>query len=127
MIEFTLARVCMGVCGLFLLAAVVGPVTGMYESNTMKMESNIPGSIAVLIDDYYYSDMDTLTLSVTDILPNASSCVRFDGHMVTVTTERGTYKGGTNVPVVSGEQTFGYGDIIKLSRLPGAVTAEKLA
>ena len=127
MIEFTLARVCMGICGLFLLAAVVGPVTGMYESDTVKMESNIPDSIAMLIDDYYYSDMDTLTVSVSDILPDALSYVRFDGHMVTVTTERGTYKGGTNVPVISEGQTFGYGDIIKLSRIPGAVEAEKLA
>jgi len=127
MMEFTIARVCMGICGLILLAAVIAPVTGMYESHAVSMESDIPGNIAYLIDDFYHSEMDVFTVAMSDILPNVASYAEFDGHLVTVTTERGTYKGGTNVPMISSDNMFGYGDILKLSKHQGAVVMERLA
>ncbi|MCL2786462.1 MAG: hypothetical protein FWD81_04500 [Methanomassiliicoccaceae archaeon] len=126
MMEFTIARVCMGICGLILLAAVVVPVTGMYESHTVSMESDIPDEIAYLIDDFYYSKMDTFTVPMSDILPNPSSYAEFDGYLVTMTTERGTYKGGTNVLMMTSDGVFGYGDILKLSRSSDTVIMEKL-
>ena len=127
MIEFTLSRVCMSVCGLMLLAAVVGPVTGMYESKTVSMETDVSDSIGTLIDGFYYSKMETITVSMSDVLPSTSSYVEFDGYLITMTTERGVYKSGTNVAVITGNDgPFGYGDIMKLTKDGGAVIAEKL-
>jgi hypothetical protein len=126
MIEFTISRVCMSVCGLVLLAAVIAPVTGMYESKTARMEFDIPGNIASLIDDFHYSKMDALAITMSDILPNSSSYVELNGQKITVTTGRGTYIGGTSVPVTA-DGVFGYGDIVMLSKQNGTVVAEKAA
>jgi hypothetical protein len=127
MIEFTISRVCMSICGLVLLAAVIVPVTGMYESQTVSMESDTSDSVSEMIDDFYYSKMETFVVSMTEILPSASSYLEFNGYLVTLTTERGVYKSGTNIPVIAEANTaFGYGDILKLSRTDGAVTAERL-
>ncbi|MDR0334347.1 MAG: hypothetical protein LBH69_00455 [Methanomassiliicoccaceae archaeon] len=125
MMEFTLARVCLSVCGLMLLAAVLVPVTGMYESHTSSMESDVSGNVAKLIDGFYCSEMDEMTVSMTDILPGGASYLEFSGTVVTMTTDRGVYMSGTNVPVLS-EYAFGRGDIIKLSKGDGFVTAERL-
>ena len=127
MIEFTISRVCMGICGLLLLAAVMVPVTGMYESRTVRMESDSSERIASLIDDFYYSKMEVFTISMGDVLPSTASYVEFDGHLVTLTTERGTYKSGTNIAVSVDDGTvFGHGDILRLSKNGDTVTAERL-
>jgi len=125
MMEFTLSRVCMSVCGLILLAAIIVPVTGMYESKTVRMESGISDDIADLVDDFYYSEMSVLTISMSDILPSTSSYIEFNGHMVILTTDRGTYKSGTDVIVVSGGIPFGYGDIVRFTKTGDTVTAER--
>jgi len=126
MIELTVSRVCMGICGLILLASVISPVTGMYESGTVTMESDIPRNIADLVDDFHRSRMDVLTIQVSDILPNSASFVEFGGHVVTVTTERGTYKGWTAVPLTSDGEVFRYEDTLRLSRSDGCVKIEML-
>ncbi|MDR0198361.1 MAG: hypothetical protein LBI08_01280 [Methanomassiliicoccaceae archaeon] len=125
MIEFTMARVCMSVCGLVLLAAVIVPVTGMYESRTVSMESGVSEDIARMVDRFYYSDQDEVTVSMNDILPGVASYVEFKGHMVILTTDRGVYKSGTNVTVIS-EDTFGYGDIVRFTKSGNSVVAERL-
>jgi len=124
MMEFTLARVCLSVCGLLLLAAVIVPVTGMYESHTVNMESDVPDDIARFVDGFWYSEMDDITVPMNEILPNISSHIEFKDHMIILTTDRGTYKSGTKVPVIS-EDIFGYGDMLRLSKNEGIVTAER--
>jgi hypothetical protein len=127
MIEFTISRVCMSICGLILLAAVIVPVISMYDSQTANMESDVSDSISRMIDDFYYSKMETVIIPMNDILPNASSYLEFKGYLVTLTTERGIYKSGTNIPVIAPDIIFGYGDILKLSKTDGMVTAKRLA
>ena len=126
MMEFTLARVCMSVCGLVLLAAVIVPVTGIYESKTVRMESDAADGIADLINGFWYSETETLTVPMSGILPGTGSFIEFGGHIITLTTERGVYKGGTNAFVVSDGIVFGYGDIMMLTKGDGIVTAERL-
>jgi hypothetical protein len=128
MIEFTLSRVCLSICGLVLLAAVIVPVMGMYESHTSEMESDVSDDIASLIDEFHYSKMEVFTVAMSDILPNTLSYIEFNGHMIILTTERGVYKSGMNAMViVKDENVFGHGDILRLTKVNGAVIAEKLA
>jgi hypothetical protein len=118
----------MSICGLVLLAAVTVPVTGMYESRSADMESDVSEGIAMLIDDLYYSEMNVFTVPMGDILPDTSSYLEFKGRMVILTTGRGTYKSGTNVDILVPNGTvFGYGDILRLSKSDGILTAERLA
>ena len=128
MIEFTMARVCMSICGLVLLAAIIAPVTGMYESKAVNMESEISDNIASLVDEFYYSKMETFTVSVSDLLPDIRSYIELKGHLVIFTTERGVYKSGTNVPMVTdGDGLFRHGDILRMSKNDGKVIIERLA
>ena len=123
MIEFTLSRVCMSVCGLLLLASVIVPVTGMYDRQAGGMESGISDDMASLIDTFYYSEMEEMTISMSDILPNSSSYAEIDGNLISLTTERGTYKSGTVVAIVTENgDVFRYYDIINLSKGDGVVT-----
>jgi hypothetical protein len=117
----------MSICGLLLLASVVIPVTGMYESQTADMEADIAGNLASLIDDFSRSDMDVFTVSMSDILPSVSSYVEFGERVITLTTERGVYRSGTYVTITTNGCAFGYGDILRLSKDYGTVIAEKLS
>ena len=126
MIEFTLSRVCLSVCGLLLLASVIVPVTGMYDRQAAGMESNVPDDIASLVTAFYHSEMEELTVPMSDILPSASSYVEMNGHVITLTTERGTYKSGTGVHVTTDDgNVFTYHDVIRLSKGEGIVIAER--
>jgi len=128
MIEFTMSRVCMSICGLVLLAAVIVPVTGMYDSKTVTMESGSADDIAKLIDSFHYSETETFTAAMSDILPNSSSYMELKGHTVILTTERGTYRAAVNADIVIKDGiVFGHGDIIVLTKADGAVIAEKIA
>jgi len=125
MIEFTMARVCLSVCGLLLLTAVIVPVTGMYESGAVDRESDVSDDLAKLIDNFYYSEMSEAVIPMNDILPNISSYAEFNGHLVTLTTDRGIYKSGTKVFVIS-DGVLGYNDVIRLTKNGDAVAAERL-
>jgi len=125
MIEFTMARVCLSVCGLLLLTAVIVPVTGMYESDAVDRESDVSDDIAKLIDNFYYSEMNEAVILMNDILPNIFSYAEFNGHLVTLTTDRGVYKSGTRAFVIS-DGTLGFNDVIRLTKNGDTVTAERL-
>ena len=128
MIEFTLSRVCMSVCGLLLLASVIVPVTGMYDRQAGGMESGISDNMASLVDTFYYSEMEELTISMSDILPNPSSYVEIDGNLITLTTERGAHKSGTVVPIVTENgNVLRHNDMIRLSKGEGTAILEILA
>ncbi|MCL1983877.1 MAG: hypothetical protein FWG58_00580 [Methanomassiliicoccaceae archaeon] len=127
MIEFTLSRVCLSVCGLLLLASVIVPVTGMYDRQAIETESNMSGGMASLVSTFYYSEMRELTISMSDILPSASSYAEMNGHMITLTTERGTYRSGTDVTMVTENgDVFRYHDVIRMSRSGDTVRIERL-
>ncbi|MCL2143579.1 MAG: hypothetical protein FWH44_04910 [Methanomassiliicoccaceae archaeon] len=127
MMEFTLARVCMSVCGLVLLAAVIVPVTGMYESKTVSTESNVSEDIGKLVDGFYYSEMELFIVPMSDILPDTSSYIEFDGHVIIMTTARGIYKSGTNALIISDGTPFRYGDAVRFTKSDGTITAERLS
>jgi len=125
MMEFTISRVCMSVCGLILLSAILVPVTGMYDSQARNMESNVSDDIARLIDEFSRSDMDTFVLPAGDILPSASSYLEINGQMITLNTDRGMHRSATYSEVIS-DNVFGYGDIIRMSKRDNMVIIEKI-
>jgi len=125
MMEFTISRVCMSVCGLILLSAVLVPATGMYDSQARNMESDVSDSIAKLIDEFHRSELDTFIIPARDILPSSSSYFEIKDQMITLTTDRGIHRSGTYAEV-SSDLVFGYGDMIKMSKDNGAVIIEKM-
>jgi len=125
MIEFTISRVCMSVCGLILLSAILVPVTGMYDSQARNMESNISDSLAKLIDEFDRSEMDIFILPASDILPSTSSYVEIKDKMIILTTDHGIHRSAAHSEVYS-DNIFGYGDVIRMSKHEGIVIIEKI-
>jgi len=125
MMEFMFSRVCMSVCGLILLSAILVPVTGMYDSQARHMESDVSDSIANMIDDFRRSEIDTFVIPASDVLPGTSSYVEIDGQMITLTTDRGVHMSATRSEVTASVM-FVYGDVIKMSKSGGKVIIEKI-
>lgn len=114
MIEFTLSRVSMMVCGIILLATVIVPVSGAYESMEHDNTVEAADAIAEAIDSFWDSEADTMFLRGCDILPSPSYGLVIDGHYVTLTNGDDSY-----VSLIQHEAkyfTIGYEDNISVER-----------
>ncbi|MGE0015574.1 MAG: hypothetical protein AB7S83_05280 [Candidatus Methanomethylophilaceae archaeon] len=82
MLEFTMSRVVLCICGAVLLGAVVAPFSAICSSEGDVRMTEAVDSIAETIDGFYRSEADTMTLRGWDVLPNAGCSVRVEGHFV---------------------------------------------
>lgn len=113
MIEFTLSRVCLGICGMILLSAVFVPTLNLFENGSEESMNGIAEDIAHTIDRFNASRADTMTVALRDILPEASS-IYFKDNLVTIEKDGRPYRSFTNV--VMNECRFGRNDIISFER-----------
>ena len=70
MIEFTLSRVVMCVCGIALLAAVTGILGAVNDDSENGMMDGLADSVADVLDRFEGSETDELTLRGTELLPS---------------------------------------------------------
>ncbi|MDN5358038.1 MAG: hypothetical protein AB7D42_00200 [Candidatus Methanomethylophilaceae archaeon] len=82
MLEFTMSRVVLCICGVVLLGAVAIPFSGICSSNEDVRMTETADSIAEMIDSFYRSEADTMTLRGWDILPDAGCSMRAEGHVL---------------------------------------------
>jgi len=69
MIEFTLSRVAVCSCGIVLLASVTGVLGGLYDNEESQMDDELAERIAHMLDVFESSDLDSLILDGSMILP----------------------------------------------------------
>lgn len=108
MMEFTLSRVVLGICGIVLLAAVMPPVNGIYDDRESFGYQEQTDRIALLFDSFYESEADTMTISFNDILPSSDSYIEIDGHLITLHTDGRTFLSAIDRQILS-ENTLSYG------------------
>ncbi|MDI9379052.1 MAG: hypothetical protein QM390_05030 [Candidatus Thermoplasmatota archaeon] len=125
MIEFTLSRVALGICGILLLASVIPFVESAHEDRVDDGMSAQAGSIAALVDSFWSSGSDSLTVCAGELLPTASSTLRFEGHFVILEYEGTCYKAAMLCDTVS-EGTYSCNSILRLTRIGPAVAVEAL-
>lgn len=83
MIEFTMSRVVLCICGAVLLGAVAVPFSGICSSNEDVLMAETADSMAEMIDSFYRSEADTMTVRGWDVLPNSGCSLYADGcHLV---------------------------------------------
>lgn len=92
MLEFTLSRVVLCVCGVILLGSVCIPLSGMYSSNEDVLMTESTDSIAVMIDSLYNSEADAMVIRGWDILPNNDCSLKVEGHNVIINNSDGEYR-----------------------------------
>jgi len=123
--EFTLSRVTLGVCGIVLLAAVLSPVTSIYDEREDVSLQEQCDLLAEMIDTFYYSDTDNMTLNLNSILPSATCTLTFDGQIVKMTSEDKEYS-SICIYSVSADDIYDSNDIVKFTKINGEVIAKKI-
>lgn len=84
MIEFTLSRVSLIICGVAILAAVLIPVQSMYDNRYDDSVTNIADKTSFILDEFWASEADTMTLRGWEILPSAGSSMEINGHSLII-------------------------------------------
>ena len=125
MMEFTLARVVMIVCGTVLLAAVIPPVATAFDNEESEEVQEQTEMICGMLDSFYRSEADEMTLSLNSILPHNSS-ISMDGHMVRVSSGEQTCTFGTAVELESDKEFYSSNDIVRMMKGESKVVIETL-
>ncbi|MGI5965020.1 MAG: hypothetical protein ACOX8L_04125 [Candidatus Methanomethylophilaceae archaeon] len=121
MLDFTLSRVALCICGVLLLGAVAAPLTGIYAEKEDGAMAGETDSLAGLLDTFYYSEAETLTLRGWEILPGSDCSLYADGHFVILTSGKGEYRSITECEC--SDITIGYGDTVTLKRTADGLAA----
>ncbi len=84
MIEFTISRVVLCVCGVTLLAASMSVLEPVQENNESEMMDELTDSIADLLDVFEQSHADELILHGSELLPSGDHVLTVSGHIVRI-------------------------------------------
>ncbi|MDR3206456.1 MAG: hypothetical protein LBT41_05135 [Candidatus Methanoplasma sp.] len=117
MIEFTLSRVAVFACGAVLLAAAVVPISESYEGRKDADLAGAADKVALMIDAFWDSEADVMTLRGWDVLPFQDMSVEIDGHVLTMTKSGREYRSLVEHP--ADRISISYNSIISLKRGDG--------
>ncbi len=87
MIEFTLSRAVMCVCGIALLGVALGVMTDAEDAKESEMDEDLAESLASLLDRFQNSRSQKLVLRGEDLIPREGQTVSVSDHIVTVTRD----------------------------------------
>ena len=93
MLEFTMSRVSLFICGAVLLSITIIPVSGIFDERSDADMLDATDQIATMMDSFWSSDSDTMTVRGWDILPSADCSLSLNEHTVTINKNGKTYHG----------------------------------
>ena len=114
MLEFTMSRVSVFVCGAILLSLIIIPVSGIYDEKENVEMINMTDTVTNMIDSFWDSEVDVMTIRGWDILPSPNTLLSIEGHIVTVQKDDRSYKG--MIKHAANEITLSYNQILKVER-----------
>ncbi len=82
MIEFTLSRAALCVCGAVLLVTVAGIMGSYQDRSESDMEEDLAGDIAEMLDAFEGSEADCITLDGSSILPTSKHVLKVGSNIV---------------------------------------------
>jgi len=124
MIEFTLSRVCLTVCGIVLLTSVSASLIVLYDGSVDGRVQTLANDTAGLMDRFDRSSADVMTLSMREILPGPEYIMEVDGHLLMLGKEQKRYSAVAVAYMGSG--TFTYNDIIEIRKAGNGLVLESL-
>ncbi len=125
MMEYTMARVALIMCGAIMLAAVVPPVTSVFESEEYADMQEQTENIGRMLDTFYDSGADDMVLSLNTVLPKSSS-VAMDGYLLTVTESEKEYRSGVDHPMTADRESYDGNDCILITKDGGSLIIRTL-
>jgi len=122
--EFTLSRVCMSVCGLVVLAAVMFPVMGMFESSSDIDIQRLTDDTGRMLGTFERSGADVMTMSMKDFLPDHSCSMRMENGMMIITENGKEYR--TSIPWNVWTERYSYEDVIEIRKTSDGASVRRL-
>jgi hypothetical protein len=114
LLEFTMSRVSVFICGAILLSLVIIPVSGIYDEKEDIEMINVTDTITNVMDSFWDSEVDIMTIRGWDILPSPNALLSIRGHTVTIHKDDGSYKG--MIEHAANDITLSYNQILKVER-----------
>ena len=115
MMEFTLARMTMVVCGVMILAAIIPPVSSLYENEESAEMQEQSEKLCKMLDVFYASEADEMIVCLNTVLPQQSS-ISMDGYLVTVIDGENMYTYNTEHPVISDRDRYNGNDYVRITK-----------
>ena len=112
MIEFTMSRVILIVCGVAILASVMVPIQSFYGERYDSSMEDAADRLSFILDEFWASEADTMTIRGWEILPSSDSFVEIEGHSLTVHFKERSYR--SLVQVSMERVVIGQKDVITL-------------
>ncbi len=120
MMEFTLARVVMGFAGILLLASLVSPVTAVLEDRDNSEYQEQIDNIASTVDSFYNSEVEKMTVTMKDLLPNGSE-LRFRGNVIILTDGDREFISQTSHSIECDKDGYSHNDVVSLTKMNNTV------
>ncbi len=113
MIEFTASRIVLCICGAVLLSAVSGIMGSYQDSAESDMEEGLAEDIAEMLDSFWDSETQEMTLEGTRILPSPKHVLKVGSHMVSLEKDGKTHSSPTRF---ESEFELWYGGTVTVSK-----------
>ncbi len=109
-----MSRVATMVCGVILLAAVSVPVISMYDDRYDDSMRETADRTSLMLDRFWTSESDVLTIRGWEILPSPDSSLEIDGNHLTVNNKDGSFS--TLIEHRMDAFSIGYNDEVHISK-----------
>jgi hypothetical protein len=93
LLEFTMSRVSLFICGAVLLSITIIPVSGIFDERSDIDMTEVTDRIAMIMDSFWNSDSDAMIIRGWDILPSTDCSLSLNEHDVTINKNGRTYHG----------------------------------
>lgn len=102
------------VCGIAVIAAVALPLQSFYDERYDLSMEDAADRLSLIIDEFWASEADTMTVRGWEILPSSDCFIEIDGHILTAYVKDKPYRS-----LISHEMektAIGYGDILTITK-----------
>ena len=114
MIEFTMSRVALVVCGAAILAAVIVPVQSYYDGQYDASMGESADRLSMVLDTFWASEADTLIIRGWEVLPSADCSVVIEGHSLVLYSGDKAYR--SSVSNSMERVVIGHGDEVRMTK-----------
>lgn len=125
MMEFTMARAAMMLCGVMLLAAVIPPVSSVFQDEQEADMQEQSETLCRMVDTFYTSQADEMVICLNTVLPHSSSVV-MKGYFITILDGDRQYRYDCDHTLVSDQDVYDSNDYVRMTKGDGCIFVEML-
>ena len=115
MMEYTMARMVTVACGVLLLAAIVPPVTSIFDEGQSEGMQQQSETLCRMLESFHESEAEEMTICLNTILPQNSS-VMMDSYFVTIINDDNQYRYNTEYTLESDREVYTNNDYIRMTK-----------